>query len=403
MHAHSIILPALAASILHPSTSEAAFAPSTSDRAMHRGKGGITPDKTYKYTNTPLHVSLDDINMSSASSLLSSGIGISSSFLGSNTDFQGSAVSQLLALNENMSGALCDSNTQSIIMHTLAHVADFSTLLVPEVSLLRTAALLGRICSISADYIPDHSIAADEAIFQGPMLIVSAALFAQSAFPMIATGLSSLVPIKDKMVDDESSSSSSSKWKNRYAFHHLFRQLGVSLLQFRYMTSMGAIDWIDVKPNETLIDDQDETEYLYWVYRGSTELSFGNDESVTFVDCYNDEKFVGLLPDMKFLCQLDKKKMKHKKGTVASSSLNMPSSCQYPQATIKAGGPNGARVMRLHKKKLQQLMETDNKLSDSIHALMVNGMQRELEVLLTTTHMDVDTARKSVSLARVGA
>ena len=45
--------------------------------------------------------------------------------------------------------------------------------------------------------------------------------------------------------------------------------------------------------------------------------------------------------------------------------------------------------MRVHKKKLLQLMENDIKLSDSVHALLVNGMERELEVLLATAHSDV--------------
>ena len=42
--------------------------------------------------------------------------------------------------------------------------------------------------------------------------------------------------------------------------------------------------------------------------------------------------------------------------------------------------------MRVHKKKLLQLMANDASLPDSIYALLVNGMERELDVLLTTVH-----------------
>ena len=409
MHSQALILP-IAASIMLPLTSEAAFVSSTGRAPMHRRGQLSSPSPKTIHVNptvtsstsksTALHSSFDDFGLlpspEMGSSFLYSSIAMSTSLIGTNTDFQDST-SQLHALNENINNALYDLEIQSTIMHTLAHAVDFSTLIVPEVPLLRTASLLARILSIFADYIPDHTIASNEVVFQAPMLIVSSVLFAQSVLPMLTAVVSSLTAPMGMTTKE---SSSSSTWKNRYAYHHLFRQVGVSSLQFRYLTSVGAIDWVDVKAHDTLLDGQDDPEHLYWAYRGSTELCLAGDESsITFVG-YNKNiasrtsrasEFVGFLPDMKFLCQQDKKRLKRKKGKlVARRDVEVPSSCQYPQATIKAG-PSGARVMRVHKKKLLQLMENDVKLSDSIQALLVNGMERELEVLLTTAHSDVES------------
>ena len=393
MYSQSFVLP-IAASIMLPFMSRAAFTP---HNGKHPGKLRLSPSpmrnhpRTTESKNKALHSSLVDFDLPPCSEMGSSLLSMSS-LIGTD-DFQG-AVSHLLALNENINGALYDSKIQSILMYTLAHVMDLSTLIVPEVSLLRTASLLGRILSISADYIPDHTIASNEVVFQAPMLLISSILFAQSAFPMVVTSLSSLLPIYAAKKE------SSSTWKNHYAYHYLFQQVGVSLFQFRYLTSVGAIDWADVKPHDTLLGGQDETRYLYWVYRGSTELCLTDDNaSITFVG--NDQaaraplEFVGFLPDMKFLCQQDKKRLKHKKDKFAAQYDNeVPSSCQYPQATIKAG-PNGARVMRVDQIKLTQLMANDANLSDSIHALLVNGMELELEVLLSRAHSDVKDVAQS--------
>ena len=160
MHSQALILP-IAASIMLPLTSEAAFVSSTGRAPMHRRGQLSSPSPKTIHVNptvtsstsksTALHSSFDDFGLlpspEMGSSFLYSSIAMSASLIGTNTDFQDST-SQLHALNENINNALYDLEIQSTIMHTLAHAVDFSTLIVPEVPLLRTASLLARILSI---------------------------------------------------------------------------------------------------------------------------------------------------------------------------------------------------------------------------------------------------------------
>ena len=59
-----------------------------------------------------------------------------------------------------------------------------------------------------------------------------------------------------------------------------------------------------------------------------------------------------------------------------------PPSCSFPQAKRIRAGPNGARVMRVHKGMLLQLMKYDQELADLVQSYQVKGMQRELEAVL---------------------
>ena len=329
---------------------------------------------------TTLQSTIDEFQGASRSkwgSIVSSSIAMSSSVPGCE-DGIGGSVSQLLTLSENVNDAMQDTQIQSEILSDLAHIAlDFFTFLTPEMALLRGAALLGRVFSIYADYIPDHFIRSDEAIFQFVMLVVSSILFAQCTMPLAMAGISSIVSAEKAQI---------STWKNRYAWQYLFRPVGVSKLQFRCLVATGAIDWVDVDPNMILVDSQGRTEYLYWLYRGSAEICLSDDSAVGYIECLKGEKgnnkseFAGLLADMSFLCALEQRKLKHKQGNV-----DIPSSCKYPQAIINAG-PKGARVMRLHKEKLLELMKNDNDLSDTIQTLLMSGMHQMLSVLLTVNH-----------------
>mmetsp|Transcript_14071 Transcript_14071/g.21591 ORF Transcript_14071/g.21591 Transcript_14071/m.21591 type:complete len:426 (+) Transcript_14071:613-1890(+) len=376
------------------SCSEAAFSPSAngiSNRQIvtpvketgHKMKAKIPNDRSRL---TELRVSLDDIRFAlpDLGSALPDENGLSSAFAGGGKDLIGSSVSHLRdisSLNSNMNGAMLDmhdTHVQSVILSDLAHFSlDFFGFLDLDVPMLRTAAVFGRLFSIGADYVPDHTINADEAIFQAIMLGVSVALFVRSTLPMTMAAVS-LILSADK--------SRWSAWKNTYAFYHLFSPAGVSMLQFRCLTALGAVDWINVDPHVTLVDELDGNEYLYWVYRGSTELVLNDGTTVNYVESSRDEagnkvEFSGFLADMDFLCTLELNKVNTKKGKVDEDEPGIPTSCIHPQVPIKAG-PEGARVMRLEKKRLIELMKYDDDLSEPVQALLVKGMQQMLSVLL---------------------
>eukprot|EP00816_Leptocylindrus_hargravesii_P001131 CAMPEP_0196813504 /NCGR_PEP_ID=MMETSP1362-20130617/37191_1 /TAXON_ID=163516 /ORGANISM="Leptocylindrus danicus, Strain CCMP1856" /LENGTH=405 /DNA_ID=CAMNT_0042189777 /DNA_START=341 /DNA_END=1558 /DNA_ORIENTATION=- len=370
--------------------SEAAFSPGERPNRIN-----VTPlpMRHQNLITTKLQSTNDEFQGSSSSrwsSILSSAVAISSSLPGTEDEIS-SSVSHLIALTDTVNDAIFDTQIQSEVLSDLAHVAlDFFTFLTPEMALLRGAALLGRIFSIYADYIPDHFIRADEAMFQFVMLAVSSFLFAQSTLPLAMAGISSIALAEKGQL-------SRSAWKNTYALYHLFLPVGISKLQFRCLVATNTIDWVDVDPNKILVDNQGRTEYLYWLYRESTEICLSEDLSVSYIECLKDDKgnkseFAGLLADMSFLCALEQRKLKHKQGKASA-----PSSCKCPQVIIKAG-PKGARVMRLHKKKLLELMKNDNDLSDSIQTLLTSGMQQMLSVLLSISHV---SQVKTISLPEV--
>jgi len=375
-----LLLTISSAAIIAMRGSEAAFSPGGRPNRIN-----VTPLPLRRQnlrTTTKLQSTIDEFQGSSSSrwsSILSSAVAISSSLPGTEEEISGS-VSHLLALTETVNDAMFDTQIQSEILSDLAHFAlDFFTFLTPEMALLRGAALLGRIFSIYADYIPDHFIRSDEAMFQFVMLVVSSFLFAQSTLPLAMAGISSIALAEKGQL-------SRSAWKNTYALYHLFLPAGISKLQFRCLVATNTIDWVDVDPNKILVDNQGKTEYLYWLYRESTEICLSDDSSVSYIECLKDDKgnkseFAGLLADMSFLCALEQRKLKHKQG-----KANVPSSCKSPQVIIKAG-PRGARVMRLHKKKLLELMKNDSDLSDSIQTLLTSGMQQMLSVLLNISHV----------------
>ena len=379
--------------IISRSSSRAAFSPPVNGitsnqiaKPVAREIGHIMHITNDRSRLTKLRASFGDIKLtlSNFNYILPGNNGLSSPFTGEGEELIRSSASHLkdLSVNSDMNGAMLnmqDIHVQSVIFSYLAHFSlDFFGFLDLDAPLLRMAALLGRLFSIGADYVPDHAINADEAIFQGIMLGVSATLFVRSTLPMTMAAVSLIL---------SADNTHSSAWKNAYAYYHLLLPTGLSMLQFRCLTALGTVDWIKVDPHEILVDEQDGNEYLYWVYSGSTELVLNDGITVTYIESWRDEtgkkvEFPGFLADMNFLSALGLNKVKTKKGKkLDDDASGIPTGCIHPQVPIKTG-PDGARVMRLDKKRLIELMKYDDDLSEPIQALLVKGMQQMLSVLL---------------------
>ena len=330
---------------------------------------------------------------------------------------------------------------ESEILSDVAHVGlDVMAILSPnDKKLLRVASLIGRVAAIASDYLPDHSMTRDEVMFQGLMLCICIGCFVEAAFPVFsaAAKIRVLNWIQcnrngnfNHNCNDGILPSSSSSWKNVYAWTYLFQPNGVNAFQFYTLSNIGALDWIDVKPQDRVVncvdDGGEDNNYLYWMYRGSIELSW--DQGVSYVPYLEQNERLGnknfnggngdhftFVADMEYLCQLDRSKLhsggKHMRSWLDDRSYDdtcdlptkkgyevEPSSCNLARrmknskysVEIRAG-TNGARLMRLDKRKLWSYMMnsdestvSERELVDAIQALLVKGMQKMLEALMNS-------------------
>jgi hypothetical protein len=80
------------------------------------------------------------------------------------------------AVGPTFSSAVVDPSLEAESLTVMAHLAlDFSGfVLSPSRSLIRLFAVMGRICSITADYLVDHSIHTEELMIQ--LFLISVAL-----------------------------------------------------------------------------------------------------------------------------------------------------------------------------------------------------------------------------------
>eukprot|EP00815_Leptocylindrus_aporus_P004298 CAMPEP_0116068984 /NCGR_PEP_ID=MMETSP0322-20121206/11997_1 /TAXON_ID=163516 /ORGANISM="Leptocylindrus danicus var. apora, Strain B651" /LENGTH=446 /DNA_ID=CAMNT_0003556221 /DNA_START=179 /DNA_END=1519 /DNA_ORIENTATION=- len=329
---------------------------------------------------------------------------------------------------------------ESEILSDVAHVGlDVMAILSPnDKELLRVASLIGRVAAIASDYLPDHSMTRDEVMFQGLMLCICIGCFVEAAFPAFSAAaiirvLNWIQCNRNGNVNhncNDGTLPSSSSWKNVYAWTYLFQPNGVNAFQFYTLSNIGALDWIDVKPQDRVVncvdDGGEDNNYLYWMYRGSIELSW--DQGVSYVPYLEQNERLGnknvnggngdhftLVADMEYLCQLDRYKLhsrgKHKRSWLDDRSFDdtcdlpttkgyevEPSSCNLARrmknskysVEIRAG-TNGARLMRLDKRKLWSYMMnsdestvSERELVDAIQALLVKGMQKMLEALMNS-------------------
>ena len=85
-------------------------------------------------------------------------------------------------------GQFCSSNTgpelQAEVLNDMAHIAfELVSFLTPEDFIVRFCTFIGKVCCLSVDCIPDHTVTTHKFIFQTVMLGVSANHFSILAVP----------------------------------------------------------------------------------------------------------------------------------------------------------------------------------------------------------------------------
>ena len=88
-------------------------------------------------------------------------------------------------------GSSVPPTLEAEVLTDLSHVSlDLASLFLGSgVLVLRLAAVLGRLCSIGADYLPDHKMLPEEMIFQSFMLLLAFGGLVQSVLPSILASM----------------------------------------------------------------------------------------------------------------------------------------------------------------------------------------------------------------------
>jgi len=275
----------------------------------------------------------------------------------------------------------------------LSHLGlDFATFLFggTGVVALRAVTVLGRVCAILADYIPDHSMLPDELLFQVFMLSVSSFALVQAALPTAFSITASNISLKDGK-----------------AFATLFAPSGTTWAQFKALLAVQALDWVTLEPEETVStraadavatrNDQksgkksndDDEEYIYWLYSGAVTVHETSNDGAT-TSHYNvsasrrrEDAGRGLLGERRLLRRLNEKSKNHsgnKKKRGDSSSSDATTSSTSPSRstlTVTATAPN-TTLLRIHTGNLHLLMNNDQQLADSIRSMLFASLEAKL-------------------------
>ena len=234
--------------------------------------------------------------------------------------------------------------------------SDLTVFAAPGVLVLRLGALMGRLCSFAAEYVPDHAILPEELVFQLVMLTVAWIGLVKAALPSACAALHSNVTLKDGK-----------------AYRSLFQPAGLSWLQFKAL-SVFALDWVTVEKGDIIMaEEQQDTkdEYVYWLYSGTARVESNGTtlyqvEGAATSRC---EAGRGLLGERRLLSSLDKANSAKTKTANNNTPLR-------PRITVQAESP--CVVLRMHTPTLQMLMDNDHSLAHSIRTMLFHGMEVKL-------------------------
>lgn len=262
------------------------------------------------------------------------------------------------------------NSIEAEVLNDLSHVAlDLFTLINPDTLILRAASVVGRILSMTSDYVLDNRISPDDLILQSGTLTASIILLAKSAFPLLTMG----------MTEDRSSIT----FRDKSAYQAIFRAAGVSWMQYLMLLRTGTIEWIDYVSPKTILHvspplDQKEEKYVYWLYQGNAEIKYhGNADSLQFLDMRRGKSTgthqdVGLLADTNFIANLQ--------DGIGNKPYRPSDLTKVSTVTV---GSKGATVLKINMDKLTKLTKYDNKLKSSVRNLFLNAMHKKLRNLLT--------------------
>ena len=327
------------------------------------------------------------------------------------------------SLDDVAGGIKLDSSplVEAEVLNDLSHLAsDLAVYITPATSYLRLAAFIGRILSMTSDYVSDYTILPEEFIFQHIMLFTTLGLLIKSIAPILQSSF-----VQTTEFDDD-------------AYRMLFEPIGVSWIQYKSLR-VTCVDWITVDANTVLVNEHEaqafkpspilenatfaselgnlfrdsqemelltpsfnNTDYMYWLYRGHVSVSYDGKKyyevTRTRGKYIDDPEALGFLADMRFLYMIDRNRRRKRlmelrhintKTKARHTSYESHSSASqswkggYPMATITVKNSE-AVLLRVNGSRLLQMMEDDEPLSASVRLLLMMSLQRKIGALLRT-------------------
>lgn len=234
---------------------------------------------------------------------------------------------------------------------------DLTTFLSINSAWIRFCNVFGRILIITSDYVSDHYISPDEALFQAAMLTVSTQLLVRSAWPVLLAASTTSLSVRD-----------------RRAFAQLFSGADLSVLQFKTLLASDTLEWVELERGQTMDLDQ---EYMYWLHSGEVtsslqESSFNTDDNSSLGISHR------MFGEVHFAKALEESRHQHKTKSAKSSKVKVVSVPTNAVNETLTAGTDGAVMLRIDTTKLLKLMNHDDQLYDSINGLVLLCMQEKL-------------------------
>jgi hypothetical protein len=252
-----------------------------------------------------------------------------------------------------------DPQLEAELLTDVSHVAlDLTTFVSPNTAWIRFCNVLGRILVVSSDYVQDHYISPDEALFQAIMLTISTQMFLRSAWPVILAA----------------SSKTSLSVRDRRSFTQLFSKVGLSALQYKTLLTSNALEWVELESSEQVHLNGD---HMYYLYSGdiSSSLHEHSTSSKENATLHTSQRMFG---DVVFAKTLEETMFKDKKKKSKPDKLTSAEESSPVLNETLTAGSQGAVLLQVSTSKLLKAMKHDAELSDSINRLVLLCMQEKL-------------------------
>lgn len=298
-------------------------------------------------------------------------------------------------------------SVESQVLNDMSHIGiDLASFFIPSVLALRIAAIVGRICTISADYIPDHVIVPEEMVFQTVMLSIAFLGLLKSAF----------IPLAASMYNSNHTNTTPSK-KDWRAYSSIFQPAGTSWSQYKALSVCGVLEWITLHAGDTVVEtspttstsnandtttpSSDHDQYMYWLYSG--DLLVDNDHHRYVVSSTGSSKLSSSSSSKKSLHRLFGEE--HLLQSLSGTNIN-------PQTSNRNGRPNKKRyqphknndmtsnnnnsyrvvvtspdvtLLRINTNRLQIVMDLDPTLRECIRTMIIQGLEAKLQAQVQET------------------
>ena len=273
-----------------------------------------------------------------------------------------------------------DPLLEAEVLNDMAHVAlDLFTVFGPARLVTRLAAIVGRVCAMLADYVPDHKVLPEELVFQSIMMLLACWGVVQALLPMLLAAV--LVP-----------TGPSTLLRDGKAFAALFQPAGVTWSQFKAMRAL-CVDWTEVEPYALITspdgaDDAEEVgDCVYWLHRGQANvLSNDGRKVVSRIE-------VGPTPSNKVPAGrrlLGETRLLTTTKLSGGSSTAATAASTHPAPHPIQAGPTGATLLRIRPRKLRLLLQADPSLAEAWRTLVVSSLHDKLLAQMEGSNNNVD-------------